>query len=171
MATNQRQLRIGVLGPHECGEDDLRLGREVGAAIARAGAVLVCGGLDGMMAAAAEGAKSAGGTTVGILPGDDASKANPFIDLPLPTGLGAYRNALIARVCDAVIAVRGHYGTLSEIGFALRLKVPVVGLQTWSVCRDGQADPGIHVARDPADAVKQAVRLGAEHARSFQTGR
>ncbi len=159
MTTNQKPLRLGVLGPHECGEEELRLGREVGAAIARAGAVLVCGGLDGMMAAASEGAKRAGGMTVGILPGDDVSKANPFIDLPLPTGLGAYRNALIARVCDAVIAVRGAYGTLSEIGFALRLKVPVVGLQTWSVCRNGEPDPGIHVARDPEDAVAQAVEL------------
>lgn len=157
--TTRRKLMIGVLGPHECPRADAALGAEVGAEIARCGAILVCGGLGGMMEAAAKGAKSQGGLTVGILPGDDASAANAHIDVPLPTGLGAVRNTLVVRGCDAVIAIRGSYGTLSEIAFALRLGVPVVGLRTWSVSRDGKTDPGIHVAESPAEAVNMAVQL------------
>ena len=117
-----------------------------------------------MMEAAAEGAKSQRGVTVGILPGEIASVANEFIDIALPTGLGAIRNAVLVRCCDAVIAIRGAYGTLSEIAFALRLKVPVVGLQTWIVVRNGKPDPGIHVARTPEDAVKMALKLATKSA-------
>jgi uncharacterized protein (TIGR00725 family) len=157
--TTSRKLTIGVLGPHQCSREDYALGVEVGAEIARHGAVLVCGGLGGMMEAAAKGAKGEGGLTVGILPGEKASEANPYIDIPLPTGLGAVRNTLVVRVCDAVVAIRGSHGTLSEIAFALRLSVPVVGLKTWSVSQDGKTDPGIHVAEGPAEAVKMAVRL------------
>ena len=154
-----RQLKIGVLGPHDCSTEERSLGFEVGAEIARNGAVLVCGGLGGMMEAAAEGAKSEQGLTVGILPGENASHANEFIDVALPTGLGPVRNALIVRACDAVIAIRGGYGTLSEIAFALRLNVPVVGLETWSVVQDGKADQGIHVAKSPKEAVAMAIKL------------
>ena len=154
-----KRRHIGVLGPHEVSEEEYRLGEEVGRRIAEAGATLLCGGLDGMMRAAAEGAKRAGGTTVGLLPGADRSAANEFIDLAIPTGLGAFRNALLVRSCDAVIAVRGAYGTLSEIAFALRLGVPVVGLDTWELRRDGRVDSGIRVARDPAEAVETALRL------------
>ena len=150
---------IGVLGPHAITPEQRELGLEVGRLIAESGAILFCGGLDGMMAAAAEGAKSAGGQTVGILPGDDKTAANAFIDLAIPTGLGAYRNAALVRSCDAVIAVHGAYGTLSEIAFALRLKVPVVGLHTWSVHRAGQPDPGIHVAATAEEAVALALKL------------
>ncbi|MBN1269326.1 MAG: TIGR00725 family protein [Kiritimatiellae bacterium] len=159
MTKHKVPVRIGVLGPHNCSDDEAQRGREIGAGIAKAGAILVCGGLGGMMQAAAEGARSAGGTTVGILPGEDAAEANRFIEIPLPTGLGALRNAVLVRMCDAVIAIHGGYGTLSEIGFALRLKVPVVGLGTWSVCRNGQPDPGIHAASTPAEAVKKAIEL------------
>ncbi len=153
-----QKLRIGVLGPNRCSSDEARLGYEVGAGMARAGVVLVCGGLGGMMRAAAEGAKSAGGLTVGILPGEHDGEANEFIDVALPTGLGPARNMLIARACHAVIAIRGSHGTLSEIAFALRLGVPVIGLQTWSVAQDGQADPGIIVAKNPKDAVALALK-------------
>jgi uncharacterized protein (TIGR00725 family) len=153
------KLRIGVLGPHDCSTEERSLGFEVGAEIARSQAILVCGGLGGIMEAAAEGAKSEQGLTVGILPGEKASSANEFIDVALPTGLGPIRNALIVRACDAVIAIRGGYGTLSEIAFALRLGVPVVGLQTWSVVQNGKADPGIHVAKTPDEAVAVALKL------------
>ncbi|HOW97146.1 MAG TPA: TIGR00725 family protein [Kiritimatiellia bacterium] len=156
-----RPLKIGVLGPHKATDDELQLGREVGAEIARRGATLLCGGLDGVMAAASEGAKTAGGLTIGILPGDTADGANPFIDIAIPTGLGAYRNMLLVRACDAVIAVRGEYGTLSEIAAALRLKVPVVGLQTWKLVRNGIEDPGLRVAATPSEAVDLALRLAA----------
>ncbi|MBU1909462.1 MAG: TIGR00725 family protein, partial [Verrucomicrobia bacterium] len=110
-----------MLGPHKCTDEERSMGLEVGEEIARRGEILVCGGLNGMMEAAAEGAKKAGGLTVGILPGDTADEANPFVDIALPTGLGAFRNMLLVRACDAVIAVRGEYGTLSEIAAALRL--------------------------------------------------
>lgn len=170
MKTNKRPsppeppLRIGVLGPHKCGAEDRALGVAVGEEIARHGAVLLCGGMGGMMEAAAEGARRRGGLTVGILPGDHASEANAFIQLPLPTGLGPFRNMLLVKACDAVIAVRGGHGTLSEIAFALRLGVPVVGLYTWSVVRDGREDPGIHAAEDPAAAVTRAVELARRRA-------
>ncbi len=150
-------LTIGVLGPNRCTPEESELGYATGAGLAGAGAVLVCGGLGGMMEAAAQGAKSRGGTTVGILPGDDARHANEFIDVALPTGLGPFRNALVVRACDAVIAIRGGYGTLSEIAFALRLEVPVVGLETWGLVKDGRADPGIQVAKTPEEAVRRAV--------------
>ena len=161
-------LRIAVLGPHDAGAAERELGRAVGAGIARRGAILICGGLGGMMEAAAQGARKEGGCTIGILPGDDAKAANKHIEIPLPTGLGPIRNAVIVRASDVVIAIRGGYGTLSEIAFALRLRVPVVGLQTWSVAKDGQTDPGIHVARNPEEAVDLAVRLARARTKSSQ---
>lgn len=153
------RLRIGVLGPHDCSREECELGKTVGRGIAERGAVLVCGGLDGMMEAAAEGAHSAGGLTIGILPGDAAGDANVYIDIPLPTGLGPFRNMLIARSCDAVIAISGRYGTLSEIAFALRLDVPVIGLHTWTLQRNGQIDEGIHPVETAQEAVALALKL------------
>jgi len=154
------KTHIGVLGPNTTTEEQAQLGREIGRLIADTGAVLFCGGLDGMMRAVAEGAKNAGGQTVGILPGSDKTSANEFIDIPVPTDMGAYRNALLVRSCDAVIAVHGAYGTLSEIAFALRLGVPVVGLHTWEIRRDGKPDPGIHVVQTAQEAVTLAMQLG-----------
>jgi len=151
---------IGVLGPNTTTDEQYQLGVAVGRLIAEKGATLFCGGLDGMMRAAAEGAKSAGGQTVGILPGAEKNAANEFIDIAIPTDLGAYRNALLVRSCDALIAIHGAYGTLSEIAFALRLGVPVVGLQTWEVRRGPQPDPGIHIAHTAEEAVARALKLG-----------
>lgn len=156
---NGKPLRIAVVGPNDCTAAERALGFAVGAGIARAGATLVCGGLGGMMEAAAEGAKSESGLTIGILPGSDVSGANEYIDVALPTGLGAYRNMLVVRGADAVIAIKGSYGTLTEIAFALRLGVPVVGLHTWALSRGGQVDPGIRVVETPEDAVALAVKL------------
>lgn len=153
---------IGVLGPNTTTDEEYALGVEVGRHIAEAGAMLLCGGLGGMMRAAAEGARSAGGQTVGILPGGDRSTANGFIDIAIPTGLGPVRNALLVNSCDAVIAIHGAYGTLSEIAFALRLSIPVVGLETWEVRRNGQPDPGIHIAHSAREAVEMAMGLAAE---------
>jgi uncharacterized protein (TIGR00725 family) len=153
------KIHIGVLGPHSTTDEQYQLGVEVGRHIAEAGAVLFCGGLNGMMRAAAEGAKSAGGQTVGILPGTGKSAANTFIDIAIPTDLGAYRNALLVRSCDAVIAIHGAYGTLSELAFALRVGIPVVGLHTWEVHRNGAPDPGIHVAQSAVEAVAMAIQL------------
>ncbi|VGO19271.1 TIGR00725 family protein [Pontiella sulfatireligans] len=156
------KTHIGVLGPNTTTGEQYQLGCEVGRCIAEANAILFCGGLGGMMRAAAEGAKSAGGQTVGILPGTDKTAANEFIDIAIPTDLGAYRNALLVRSCDVVIAVHGAYGTLSELAFALRLKVPIVGLHTWEVHRDGKADPGIHLAHTAKEAVALAIKLAGK---------
>jgi len=153
------KVHIGVLGPNTTNNGEYEVGVEVGRCIAEAGATLLCGGLGGMMCAAAEGARSAGGPTVGILPGFDKADANEFIDTSIPTGLGAYRNAILVNACDAVIAIHGAYGTLSEIAFALRLGIPVVGLHTWEVMRNGTPDKGIHVAHSAAEAVELAMQL------------
>jgi uncharacterized protein (TIGR00725 family) len=111
--------------------------------------VLVCGGLGGAMEAACEGAKAAGGTTVGILPGADRGAANPFVDIAVPTGLGEARNALVVRAADVLIAVGGGYGTLSEVALALRAGKPVIGLDTWGI-------DGVRVASSPEEAVTAA---------------
>ena len=130
-----KKICISVIG---CGDDALspqiaEIANEVGREIAGRGAVLICGGLGGVMTEAAKGAKENGGLTVGILPGEDASSANPFIDITLPTGLGFARNILVAYSGDAVIAVSGRLGTLSEISYALLKKKPVIGIQTWDL--------------------------------------
>lgn len=131
----------------------LGLAEDVGAGVARAGALLVCGGLDGVMAAASKGARAAGGQVVGVLPGTDRAEANPYVTVAIPTGMGELRNALVVRAADAVIAVGGGYGTLSEIGFALKTGRPVAGLQTWEVRRSGVVDEGVIVVSTAADAV------------------
>jgi uncharacterized protein (TIGR00725 family) len=133
----------------------------VGRAVAERGAVLVCGGLSGAMEAACRGAKSAGGTTVGILPGPDRSAANGFVDVAVATGLGEARNAIVARTADALIAVGGAYGTLSEIALALAAGKKVVGLETWQLSRAGRSDGGIERASSPQEAVELALGVGA----------
>ena len=143
---------IGVIGGSTCSEQIARLAEEVGREIANANAVLVCGGRGGVMEAACRGAKSAGGMTIGILPGDDREQANAFVDVAIVTGMGVARNALVVKSSQAVIAIDGKYGTLSEIAFCLQLGIPVVGLQTWEVA------PEIITARTPAQAVKLALQ-------------
>jgi hypothetical protein len=150
-------LRIGVLGPGTAAPDTLALADEVGAEIARRGAVLVCGGLGGVMEAAARGAKDAGGVTVGILPGIDAGEANDFIDVPVVTGMGEARNVLVVRSSNAVIAIAGSYGTLSEVALALKIGVPVVGLGTWELRSPDGNEPPVIRASSPQEAVAKAM--------------
>jgi uncharacterized protein (TIGR00725 family) len=114
------------------------------------------------MAAACRGAKSGGGTTLGILPGHHRSDANEWVDVAVPTGLGEARNALVVRAADAVIAVAGEFGTLSEIALALKAGTPVVGLQTWELARNGRPVDAIVVATTPAEAAERAVALARE---------
>lgn len=123
-----KSIYIGVIGAGECSKDVCRLAEEVGERITKAGAVLVCGGLGGVMEAAAKGAKNKGGVTIGILPGTDKNDANPYIDFPIATGLGGGRNLLVIGNSDAVIALPGGFGTLSEIAFALKSDKPVISL-------------------------------------------
>ena len=114
------------------------------------------------MAAACRGAKSAGGLTVGILPGSDPAAANEWVDVIIPTGLGEARNALVVRSATAVIAVGGEYGTLSEIALALRARIPVIGVGTWSLIRpDGESDTEMIRVSDPLEAAAEAFRLAS----------
>lgn len=141
---------IAVVGGSTCTPDEARIAEEVGRLIAARGAILVCGGLGGVMEAACRGARGAGGLTVGILPGDDARDANAFVDVPLATGMGEMRNALIVRVVAGAIAIGGGWGTLSEIALAQRAGTPVVGLR--------DAFPGVAIPR-VADAAAAVARL------------
>lgn len=150
---------IAVIGAASCDAAVAADAREVGREIARRGAVLVCGGRGGVMAAACQGAREAGGLTVGILPGTDRREANPYVVVPIVTGLGEARNAIVVRTADAVVAVRGGYGTLSEIGLALKMGRPVVGLGTWELGREGRPVEAVMRAGTPAQAVELAMEL------------
>jgi uncharacterized protein (TIGR00725 family) len=153
----RRRLRgmaeyVAVVGAGRATADEERTAEEVGRRLAAADAIVVCGGLGGVMEAACRGAKSGGGTTVGILPGASRSDANPFVDVALPTGLGELRNGLVVRAADAVVAVGGEFGTLSEIALALKAQKPVVAVGGWELSRAGE----------PVDAIERAAT--AEHA-------
>jgi len=148
---------IAVLGPDAADETELAQARAVGEGLARVGAVLVCGGLGGVMEAACRGAREGGGLTVGLLPGADRSAANQSLTVALPTGMGELRNGLVVRAADAVIAVGGAYGTLSEIALALKIGRPVVGLGTWELARGGVGDEGVIRASTPGRAVARAL--------------
>ncbi len=124
-------MQIGVIGAGSCSEEIARKAEEVGRAIARRGAILICGGMGGVMEAAARGAREEGGITVGILPGDDPESGNRHLAVRVATGFGHGRNVLIPRSCHGVIAVAGGYGTLSEIALTLKMGVPLVGVETW----------------------------------------
>ena len=147
------------MGGGQADEDARRAAQAVGRGLARRGAIVVCGGLGGVMEAACRGAKAEGGTTVGILPGLDRADANPFVDVALPTGLGEARNALVVRAADALVAVAGEFGTLSEIALALRLGTPVVGVQTWELARAGRPVEAIVRVDDPDQAAARALEL------------
>ena len=150
-----RSRTIAVIGGSDCTPGETVVARDVGREIARRGAVLICGGLGGVMAAACRGAAEGGGTVVGILPGPSKDAANPHVTIAIATNMGEARNVIIVKSADAVIAVGGEYGTLSEIALALRDGTPVVGIDTWSLSRCGKPDIPII----PARTAKEAVRL------------
>jgi uncharacterized protein (TIGR00725 family) len=152
---------VAVIGAGTCTAEEAALAEAVGRGLAERGAILVCGGRGGVMEAACRGAKAAGGLTVGILPGRTPAEANPYVDVPLATGLGEARNVLVVRAAQAVIAIGGEFGTLSEIGFALKLGIPVIGLNTWGLTKGGAPVQAIRVARTPGEAVAWAV--GEKH--------
>jgi len=141
----------------------LEWAEEIGQLLARAGATVVTGGLGGVMRAASRGAVSAGGMTIGILPGADASEANEYVRLSIPTGLGVMRNLVVVTAADAIVAVGGRHGTLSEIGLALRMGRHVVSLSSWRVESEHRlGGPRVHRARDPREATSMVVRLAQD---------
>jgi uncharacterized protein (TIGR00725 family) len=141
---------VAVIGPGEATEADLADAEAVGRELGERGAIVVCGGLGGVMAAVCRGAVEAGGTTVGILPGTDRAAANQWVGVAIPTGLGELRNGLVVRAADAVIAIGGGYGTLSEIALALRAGTPVIGLHAWGI-------DGVEPVDSPQEAVHRAL--------------
>jgi uncharacterized protein (TIGR00725 family) len=145
---------VAVIGPGEATEDELANAEAVGRELAQRGATVVCGGLGGVMAAASRGATGAGGTAVGILPGSDRAAGNAWLTVAIPTGLGELRNGLVIRAADAVIAIGGAYGTLSEVALALKAQTPVIGLRTWDI-------DGIEPVDSPEQAVERALRRPA----------
>ena len=160
MSETGRHLLISVIGRGDGASSRAKeLAAEVGRLLAQRGATVVCGGLGGVMEAACKGAKTAGGTTVGILPGSDPVAANDWVDIPVPPGLGYARNILVVKAGAAVIAVAGAYGTLSEIGHSLAEDKPVVDLETWDL--DPPDGTGDHIIRatDPEDAVNKAMAI------------
>ena len=150
---SQIPLIIGVIGAGQCESTIYQLAVELGEEIAKRGAILVCGGLGGVMEAAAKGASMAGGLTIGILPGPSCNSANPYIKIPVATDMGQARNVIIAHTANGLVAVSGGAGTLSEIGHSLKVGKPVVGLYTIPDLR------GVHYVDTPQQAVDRLFEL------------
>ncbi len=150
---------IAVIGGSEPSTEEAQIAEEVGRELARRDAILVCGGLGGVMEAACRGAQAEGGLTIGILPGESRQAANPYVQIPIVTGIGYARNLAVVKSSQAVIAIGGSYGTLSEISHALQSGIPVIGLNTWSLSKNGQQDNSIIPAQNPAEAVDKALNL------------
>jgi len=152
-------LTIAVIGGGKCTAQEAVLAEAVGRELAKRGAALVCGGLTGVMEAACRGAAIEAGLTIGILPSENPYDSNPFVQIPIATGIGHARNLAVVSSAHAVIAIDGDYGTLSEIAFALKSGIPVVGLRTWSLYKNGEEDKAIIKADDAVEAVEKAISL------------
>jgi uncharacterized protein (TIGR00725 family) len=148
---------VGVAGASQPDARLVTLAEALGRRLAEAGATVLCGGGTGVMTAVCRGAREAGGMTVGLLPGPDRSGGNPYLTVALPTGLGEGRNLLLVRASDALVAVGGGFGTLSEIALALRTGVPVVGLATWGLTLAGKPVTPFPVVESPEEAARLAL--------------
>lgn len=149
---------ISVIGDGNPTEKISLLAEEVGTLLAKKDIIIVCGGLEGVMESVCRGAKKYGGTTIGIIPGVKASDANKWVDIPICTGMSQARNVIIATTGDAIIAIGGKYGTLSEISHALSINKPVIGLNTWNLSQIKNINPSIIQAKNPIDAVTLAEK-------------
>jgi len=152
---------IAVIGGSEPTEKEAQLAEDVGRELAKRDAIVICGGLRGVMEAACRGASSNGGLTIGILPGDSRRSANDYVQIPIVTGVGYARNIIVVKSAQAVIAIGGSYGTLSEIAHALQAGIPVIGLNTWAFSRNNKPEDAIFLAQNPVDAVTKALELAA----------
>jgi len=161
MPEDKKKL-IAVIGGGQPTSKETKLAEKVGQELARHRAILICGGLGGVMEAACKGARAEGGMTIGILPGENRQLANPYVEIPIATGIGYARNAAVVKSAQAVIAVGGSYGTLTEIGYALQSGLPVIGLNTWTISRNGRQDKSIIPAESPAEAVRLALELAID---------
>jgi len=155
-----RRLLVAVIGAASCSPAEARAAEVVGRVLAEGGATVLCGGRGGVMEAACRGARMAGGLTLGILPGEDPAAANPFVDVAIATGLGEARNVIVACTARAVVAIGGRYGTLSEIAFALKYGVPVVGVGTWKLePPDARGLSALIHVGDPVEGARRALVL------------
>jgi uncharacterized protein (TIGR00725 family) len=151
MEMHQKEnIPIGVIGGGICTDEEYKLAEAVGKKIAQAGGILICGGMSGVMEAACKGAFQAGGLTVGILPTDSIDDANPYVKIPVATGMGIGRNIIIVRTAAALISIDGKFGTLSEISYALQLNKKVISLRPWMEV------PGMMIVKTPEEAVRLA---------------
>ncbi|MFQ5838188.1 MAG: TIGR00725 family protein [Thermoplasmata archaeon] len=150
---------IGVIGGQKPEDEYLALAEEVGYLIAKRGAALICGGLTGVMEAACRGAKRGGGLTIGVIPTVRKADANPFVDVVIATGMGTARNVIIVRTADALIAIDGSFGTLSEISHAFEQGRTVVSLGSWEMGKIGVPPEMYEVARNPEEAVEMAMKI------------
>jgi uncharacterized protein (TIGR00725 family) len=150
---------VAIVGAAECSNNEQMQAAFIGRLLAEHGVVLICGGRSGVMEAACGGARAGGGLTIGVLPGDTRQDANPHIDIPIVTGMGEARNAIIINSADAVIAIGGSYGTLSELAFASKRGIPVVGLGTWQAT-DGEGQPlAVEIVGSAEEAVNAVMAL------------
>jgi hypothetical protein len=148
-------LIISVIGASKTNSETFKLAEEVGAELARRGIFVVCGGRSGVMEAVCKGARTHGGLTIGILPNDSRNEANPYVDIAIPTGLGIARNVIVVKAGEAVIAIDGEYGTLSEIAIALKEQIPVISLSEWILPKEMHRN--IIFASTPLEAVDKAI--------------
>jgi uncharacterized protein (TIGR00725 family) len=163
----KRAMIIAVIGGEEASGEESRLAEEVGRELARRGCTVVCGGGSGVMEAVCLGARAEGGHTIGILPGHNAGESPPndYVEFPIFSGLGFARNSMVALSGQAVIAIDGAYGTLTEIAYALIHEVPIVGLNTWDFSYPGHDAERLIRASDPVDAVKKAIAEAEKRSR------
>lgn len=150
---------IAVIGGSQASKQEIKTAEDVGRELAKRGAAVVCGGLGGVMEAACRGAISEGGITIGILPGENRRDANQYVQIPIVTGMGYARNVAVVKSAQAVIAIGGSYGTLSEIGHAIQSGIPVIGIDTWSLSKGGKINSSIIPAESATDAVEKAFDL------------
>ena len=167
-----KSIPISVIGSNKCNVKIAAVAEEVGRELAKRGATVVCGGLGGVMEAACKGAHEAGGRTIGILPREDPSEANQWVDVKIVTGMGYARNAVVVKSGMAVIAIDGAFGTLSEIGHALGQLDPltVIGLGTWALSKNGELALSIIPADSPVDAVEKAIEAAKEREKRICKG-
>ena len=154
---------IAVIGHASCSAEDGKLAETVGEQLAQRAVTVICGGLGGVMEAVCRGAKANNGLTVGILPGESPDMANPWVDIPIATGVGYARNMAVVKSAQAVIAIGGNYGTLSEIAYALKSGIPVIGLNTWSLSRNGHEENSIIKVHNAIEAVDKAISLAERY--------
>jgi len=156
---NTRKIVVAVIGASQASTAELEAAELVGRLIAKHGAIIICGGMGGVMEAACRGASSEGGLTIGILPGESARDANEFVEIPIVTGVGHARNMAVVKSAHTVIAIGGSYGTLSEIAHALQSGLPVIGLDTWQISRKSKYLGVVTPVSSPAEAVSRALEM------------